>query len=96
MERIFIFGDQAYDLGNIKHIDTQPYSDADDGSYVQIHLLRGKEYIFNPETEITELLEPIIKKGFGKNKHANSFIESITEEWAKYLESERVKNSFLK
>lgn len=87
MGRIYIYGDKAYDLGNIKHIDTKPYSGCDDGCYVQIHLLKGREYVFNPETEITELIEPIIRKGFGKNNHANSFIESISEEWEKYLEN---------
>lgn len=95
MGRIFIYGDEAYDLGNIKHIDTKPYSGSDDGCYVQIHLLKGREYVFNPETEMTELIEPIIKKGFGKNKHANSFIESITEEWEKYLENKEAENPFL-
>lgn len=96
MERIYIYGDEAYDLGNIKHIDTIPYSRSDNGCYVQIHLLKGKEYVFNSETQITEFIEPIIKKGFGQNKHAKAFIESITEEWEKYLENKVMENPFLK
>lgn len=96
MGRIYIYGDAAYDLGNIKHIDTKPYSGYDDGCYVQIHLLKGREYVFNPETEITELIEPIIKKGFGKIELAQTFIESITEEWDKYLSNQDSENPFLK
>ncbi len=96
MRRIFIYGDEAFDLGNIKHIDKKPFSGRDDGCYVQIHLLKGREYVFNPETEITELIEPIIKKGFGKNEHARIFIENISEEWDKYLSNQDSENPFLK
>ena len=96
MRRIFIYGDEAYDLANIKYIDTKPYSGSDDGCYVQIHLLKGSEYVFNPESEVTELIEPIIKKGFGKSKHANSFIETITGEWGEYLENKQLESPFLK
>lgn len=95
MGRIFIYGGEAYDLGNIKYIDTQPYSGSDDGCYVQIHLLKGNEYVFNSETETTELIQPIITKGFGKNSYATSFIETITKEWEKYLENKDVENPFL-
>lgn len=95
MGRIYTYGEGIYDLANIKHIDTQPYSDSYEGCYVLIHLLKGKEYVFNSETEMTELIEPVIKKAFGKNKLANTFIESITEEWEKYLENKEVGNSLI-
>ncbi len=90
MGRIFIYGDEAYDLGNIKHIDTTPFSGSSSGFYVNIHLLKGNEYVFNEETETTELIEPKIKKGFGKTEYAMSFIETISEEWEKYLESKEI------
>lgn len=91
MGRIFIYGDESYDLGNIKHINTRPFSSSSDGCYVQIHLLKGNEYIFNPDTEITELIEPKIEKGYGNRSHAISFIENISEEWEKYLESKEIQ-----
>lgn len=95
MGRIFIYGDEVYDLGNIKYIDTIPFSNSSDGCHVQIHLLKGNEYVVNPETETTELIQPIIKKGFGKNSYATSFIETITKEWEKYLENKDAENPFL-
>lgn len=87
MNKIFIYGDEAYDVSNIKYIDTTPFSGGYGGCYVNIHLLRGYEYVFNPETEITELIEPIIIKGYGNDSHAMSFIKTLSEEWEKYLES---------
>lgn len=87
MGRIFIYGDEAFDLGNIKNIDTTPYSGGYGGCYVNIHLLRGNEYVFNPDNETVELIKPKITKGFGEDRYAMSFIKTLTEEWEKYLES---------
>ncbi|MDO5509190.1 MAG: hypothetical protein Q4F57_00705 [Weeksellaceae bacterium] len=86
MGRIFLFGNQAFDLGNIKYIDTKPFNGSDGGCYVNIHLLKGNEYLYNPEEETMELIQPIIRKGFGEDRHAWSFIEAISEEWGKFLE----------
>lgn len=93
MRRIFTYIDEVYDLGNIKHIDTRPFSGCNDGCYVQIHLLKGNEYVFNPETETTKLIEPKIEKGFSKNSHAVSFIKTISAEWEKYLESREIEKT---
>lgn len=90
MGRIFIHGDRIYDLGNIKHID---FSDSYSGFYVNIYLLRGHEYIFNPETEKTELIEPKIAKRYGEEIDAKSFIKTISEEWGKYLENNEVQEN---
>jgi len=87
MGRIFNCGNKTFDLGNIKHIDRRDFSGSNDGCYVQIHLLKGHEYIFNPDTETTELIKPVIEIGFGNNSHAIDFIETISEEWERYLES---------
>lgn len=87
MGRIFLDGDEAFDLGNIKNIDTTPYSGSFDGCYVNIHLLKGHEYVFNPDNETTELIKPKITKGFGTYRDAMSYIKYITEEWENYLES---------
>jgi hypothetical protein len=86
MNRILLLSELAIDLGNIKNIRTVPYSGSDGGCYVVIELLKGHEYIFNPDTQETELIKPQIKEGFGKDKWADSFINTITEEWGKYLE----------
>ncbi len=93
MGRIFIYGDEAYDLGNIKHIDTTPFSGGYGGCYVNIHLLKGNEYVFNEDTGTTELIEPKIKKGFGEDRYAMSFIKTISEEWEKYLESKEIQEN---
>lgn len=90
MGRIYFDGDDAFDLGNIKNIDTTPYSGGYIGCYVNIHLLRGNEYVFNPDNETTELIKPKIRKGFGEHSHALSYIKSLTEEWEKYLESKEI------
>lgn len=92
MGRIFLYGDEAFDLGNIKNIDTTPFSGGYGGCYVNIHLLRGNEYIFNPDKETMELIKPKITKGFGEDRHAMSFIKNLTEEWEKYLESKEKEN----
>jgi len=63
------------------------WSAFNDGCYVQIHLLRGNEYVFNPDTATTELVKPVIEIGFGRSSHAIDFIETISEEWERYLES---------
>ncbi|MGC3977782.1 MAG: hypothetical protein QM751_05815 [Paludibacteraceae bacterium] len=93
MGRIFIYGDESYDLGNIKHINTTPFSGGYGGCYVNIHLLKGNEYVFNEETETTELIEPKIVKGFGEDRYAMSFIKTISEEWEKYLESKEIQEN---
>ena len=91
MGRIFNYGDESYDLGNIKNIDTTPFSGGYGGCYVNIHLLKGHEYVFNPDKEITELIEPKIVKGFGEDRHAMSFINAISKEWENYLESKEIQ-----
>lgn len=87
MGRLFLYGDEVYDLGNIKHIDTTPYSAKSDGCYVNIHLLKGREYLIDPDTLETKLFEPVIIKGFGKGEWAMSFIERLMVAWEMYLES---------
>jgi len=87
MGRIFINGDEAFDLGNIKSIDTTPFSGGFGGCYVNTHLLTGNEYVFNPDRETTELINPKITKGFGEDRHAMFFIKTLVGEWEKYLES---------
>ena len=57
---------------------------------MQIHLLKGYEYSFNPETDTTDLIEPIIEKGFSKDSHATSFIKAIAKEWGRYLENREI------
>lgn len=95
MRRIFFYENDAYDLGNIKYIEVEPFSNNSDGCYVLIHLLKGREYVYNAESDATELIEPIIKKGFGKLKYANFFIKSISVEWENYLENNETENPFI-
>lgn len=90
MGRLFKYGDEIFDLANIKNIDTTPFSGGYGGCYVNIHLLRGSEYIFNPEKETTELIKPKIEKGFGEDRHALLFIKNLTREWEKYLETKEI------
>lgn len=85
MDRIFNVGDLSIDLGNIKNIKTEPFSGGYGGCYVIIELLRGKEYVYNPDTLGYDLIEPKIKEGFGKNSSANFFIDEITQAWQAYL-----------
>lgn len=87
MNRILSLSDLTIDLGNIKNIRTIPFSGNTGGLYVIIELLKGREYVFNPEIEEAELFEPQIKEGFGTIERADYFIKSITEEWNKYLKS---------
>lgn len=86
MNRILSLSELTIDLGNIKNIRTVPYSGGNGGCYVVIELLKGNEYIYNPDTQETELIKPQIKEGFGEDRWADSFIKTITEEWKKYLE----------
>jgi hypothetical protein len=86
MNRILSLSDLTIDLENIKNIRTVSFSENTGGHYVTIELFKGREYVFNPDTEETELFEPYIKEGFGKIEWADSFIKSRTEEWNKYLE----------
>ena len=80
MNRILELSDVIIDLGNIKNLRTVPFSGSNGGCYVIIELLYGKEYVRNTETGEVELIEPLIKKGFGENKWADSFIKTIIEE----------------
>lgn len=91
MNRIFSISNLTIDLGNIKNIRTVPFSGNTGGYYVVIELLKGREYVFNPDNEETELFEPQIKEGFGEIERVDFFIRSITEEWEKYLEYKRLK-----
>lgn len=88
MGRIFDSGRGIIDLRNIKYIDIRECNN--DDCYVRIHLLKGYEYVFNSDTEATELIVPKIEIYFSENRWAYSFIESITEEWEKYLESKEI------
>lgn len=85
MNRILELSDLNIDLGNIKNIRTVPFAGNTGGYYVIIELLKGREYVFNPETEETELFEPQIKEGFGSIESADYFTRSLTKEWNKYL-----------
>jgi hypothetical protein len=85
MKRVISISDLTIDLGNIKNIRIEPYSGGYGGCYVIIELLRGREYVFNPETEETKLIEPIIKQGFGSTDSAYSFVEEIEGAWNNYL-----------
>jgi len=91
MGRIFNYGNETFDLGSIMYIDKRDFYNCDEGCYVQIHLLKGNEYVLNPDTGITELIKPVIEIGFGKNNHAINFIEAVSEEWEKYLESKEAQ-----
>lgn len=86
MKRIHSFGDLTIDLGNIKNLRLEPFSSKSNGYYVIIELLRGREYVYNEETEEMELFEPTIKEGFGSIEKASYFEKWITEEWNKFLE----------
>ena len=85
MNRIYTFSDLSIDLGNIKNIRTIPFIGNTGGYYVVIELIKGKEYVYNPETGETELFEPQIKEGFGKIESAEFCVKSIKEEWNNYL-----------
>jgi len=90
VRRIFYdYGDMAFDLGNIKYIDTRrsSYPGFPDDWYVRIHLLRGNEYVFNPETGETKLVNPVIETGRMSGRESDSVIKDITEKWEAYLES---------
>ncbi len=86
MNRILSLSELTIDLGNSKNIRTVPFSGSDGGCYVIIELLKGHEYVYNPDSQEMELIKPQIKEGFGENKWADSFINTIMEEWEKYLE----------
>jgi len=74
-------GDNYIDLGNIKSIHTSDY-----GNCVNIYFLKGFEYVVNPISGESELLEPHIQFSFNKNQQRLNFAEKISEEWRKYLE----------
>lgn len=88
MGRIFDSGRGVIDLGNIKYIDIRECDNND--CYVRIHLLKGYEYVFNSDTDETELIVPKIEIYLYEERWAHSFIESISEEWEKYLESKEI------
>ena len=92
MNRIFNIGDLSIDLGNIKNIRTISFSGGGGGCHVIIELLRGKEYVYNPDTLGYDVFEPQIKEGFGRIESAHFFIDEIIKEWQKYLD---LKESFL-
>ena len=85
MKRVITIDDLTIDLGNIKNIRLDTYSSSSGGSYVLIELLKGKEYVFNPETEETNLMEPIIKTYFGSINAGSSFIKDLEKDWNNYL-----------
>ena len=89
MRRIYNYLGTVIDLGNIKHIE-EKYANTCNGYpcdwYVQIELLNGNEYVFNPDTETTELIKPVIKIECSDGG-VQTVIKDISEQWGKYLES---------
>lgn len=77
--------DNYIDLGNIKYINT-----FDEGTCVNIYLLKGFEYIVNPILDKYELLEPYIQFSFSSDRKKLAFAKTIFEEWEKYLEGKGI------
>lgn len=94
MERVFEYGDFVIDLGNIKCIKTrseESYSGYPRNWYIIIELLRGNEFVFNPETELTELVKPVIEIKFSAG-NVSPIISDISRAWGRYLESKEEKD----
>jgi len=85
MKRILSIDNLSIDLGNIKLIKKEPYSGSANGCYVIIDLLKGKEYVYNEDTNCMKLIKPRIIKGFGSVENANFFIKTIEDAWENYL-----------
>lgn len=58
MNRILSLNELTIDLGNIKNIRIVPFSGSVGGCYVIIELLKDHEYIYNPDSQETELIKP--------------------------------------
>ena len=91
MERVIEIRGTLIDLGNIKSVendsDAATYSDG----YLIINLLTGREYVFNPGTKETVLIEPQIKI-FGSFDKVAVWFDEIKEKWNEYLiESDKMK-----
>lgn len=91
MERIIDINNTLIDLGNIKSVindsDAMSYSDG----YLIINLLRGREYVYNPDTKETVLIEPQIKI-FGSFDKIAVWFDEVKEKWNKYMiEMEKLK-----
>jgi len=86
MDRVFIWNDIALDLDNIKSMRIEKFSGSPDGAYVVVELLRGAEYVMNPENDTAKLLTPIIKEGFSTTAWADNAMEDLAKRWNDYLE----------
>ena len=88
MGRIYDIGKGYIDLGNIKYIDIRKCDN--DDCYLRIHLLKGSEYVYNPDTKESEFIKPIVEIYLYDASLARSYINDIKEEWEKYLESKEI------
>jgi len=85
MTRIHTINDTQIDLGNIKCIINDCSLTSNNGGYIIIKLLRGKEYVFNEEIGSYDLIEPEIKIYVSDYDKAIRWIVNIEQEWEKYL-----------
>ena len=98
MKHIFNKFDIAFDLGNVKSVELKSKSNFNGYPcdwYIQIELLNGKEFIYNPDTGGTELVNPIININSNSGESADFMYKEIIKEWEKYLKSkeeEKIKN----
>ena len=90
MKRTLEINNTIIDLGNIKSIkhDCQPIND--NGGYVTIALLKGKEYVLNEKNLDYELVEPKIKLYAHDYGTAASWVEEVENKWNKYLNSSQI------
>lgn len=90
MKHIFNKFDIAFDLGNVKSVEIKSKSNFNGypcDCYIQIELLNGKEFIYNPDTGETDLVNPIINIKCNTCESADFMFKEIIKEWEKYLKS---------
>ena len=95
MSRIAQICTVSIDLDNIKEIRFKKrYKDKDpefDDATITIKLLRGKEYVYNPQNKEWEMLEAEIIVEFRTVAAAKSFQLQIESKWQEYLSENVVK-----
>lgn len=93
MGRIYNDYGVAFDFEKIKCINKKNASWSNNGYptdfYLEIELLYGNEYVFNPDTHETDLIKPTIIINFAQNNSLEYVLNDIIEQWSIYLESKK-------
>lgn len=92
MERVIEINSTLIDLGNIKSVENECYPMSQSGGHVIITLLKGREFVYNPKTKESVLIEPKIKLFADSYAKSDDWIIEIKEKWNTYLnELEKLK-----